>query len=406
MKKTFNINVAGFPFIIDDDAYTLLSDYLDTIEKAFSRQEDGNEVASDIESRIAELLLECTASGSQIISAANVEEVISRVGTPEEMIEDDIRVSVDGTTGETTATVSETERVTPPPYIPPQPPVKRKLYRDPMNAMLGGVCSGFAWYLKLDPTMVRLITVLITIFSVATGGIAYLIFWIVIPEARTPLERMEMMGEEPTVENIGKTVTGNFREDTTQSANSYSNGGFGSTIANICSILVKVLIAIGMILAVIVLGAMIIGLLGCVFALIMFGTSWGGTIFGEMSPFWEEAGNIPVYGVVCGIGSILTIGIPLFLLVRKGWKKAAPLSTSKKTTLTILWIVGFITAATSTGRLVNLSYETERQHEIEYNEKYGQWNEEETTVVESEVMTDSTDASSQEIDSISAPTIP
>lgn len=406
MKKTFNINVAGFPFIIDDDAYTLLSDYLDTIEKAFSRQEDGNEVASDIESRIAELLLECTASGSQIISAANVEEVISRVGTPEEMIEDDIRVSVDGTTGETTATVSETERVTPPPYIPPQPPVKRKLYRDPMNAMLGGVCSGFAWYLKLDPTMVRLITVLITIFSVATGGIAYLIFWIVIPEARTPLERMEMMGEEPTVENIGKTVTGNFREDTTQSANSYSNGGFGSTIANICSILVKVLIAIGMILAVIVLGAMIIGLLGCVFALIMFGTSWGGTIFGEMSPFWEEAGNIPVYGVVCGIGSILTIGIPLFLLVRKGWKKAAPLSTSMKTTLTILWIVGFITAATSTGRLVNLSYETERQHEIEYNEKYGQWNEEETTVVESEVMTDSTDASSQEIDSISAPTIP
>lgn len=406
MKKTFNINVAGFPFIIDDDAYTLLSDYLDTIEKAFSRQEDGNEVASDIESRIAELLLECTASGSQIISAANVEEVISRVGTPEEMIEDDIRVSVDGTTGETTATVSETERVTPPPYIPPQPPVKRKLYRDPMNAMLGGVCSGFAWYLKLDPTMVRLITVLITIFSVATGGIAYLIFWIVIPEARTPLERMEMMGEEPTVENIGKTVTGNFREDTTQSASSYSNGGFGSTIANICSILVKVLIAIGMILAVIVLGAMIIGLLGCVFALIMFGTSWGGTVFGEMSPFWEEAGNIPVYGVVCGIGSILTIGIPLFLLVRKGWKKAAPLSTSMKTTLTILWIVGFITAATSTGRLVNLSYETERQHEIEYNEKYGQWNEKETTVVESEVMTDSTDASSQEIDSISAPTIP
>lgn len=406
MKKTFNINVAGFPFIIDDDAYTLLSDYLDTIEKAFSRQEDGNEVASDIESRIAELLLECTASGSQIISAANVEEVISRVGTPEEMIEDDIRISVDGTTGETTATVSETERVTPPPYIPPQPPVKRKLYRDPMNAMLGGVCSGFAWYLKLDPTMVRLITVLITIFSVATGGIAYLIFWIVIPEARTPLERMEMMGEEPTVENIGKTVTGNFREDTTQSASSYSNGGFGSTIANICSILVKVLIAIGMILAVIVLGAMIIGLLGCVFALIMFGTSWGGTVFGEMSPFWEEAGNIPVYGVVCGIGSILTIGIPLFLLVRKGWKKAAPLSTSMKTTLTILWIVGFITAATSTGRLVNLSYETERQHEIEYNEKYGQWNEKETTVVESEVMTDSTDASSQEIDSISAPTIP
>ena len=222
MKKTFNINVAGFPFIIDDDAYTLLSDYLDTIEKAFSRQEDGNEVASDIESRIAELLLECTSSGSQIVSAANVEEVISRVGKPEEMIEDDINVSADETTGEAKAIVNETESIIPPPYIPPMPPTKRKLYRDPMNAMLGGVCSGLAWYLKLDPTMVRLITVLITIISVATGGIAYLILWIVIPEARTPLERMEMMGEEPTVENIGKTVTGNFRDDATQGSSPHS----------------------------------------------------------------------------------------------------------------------------------------------------------------------------------------
>lgn len=387
MKKTFNINVAGFPFIIDDDAYTLLSDYLDTIEKAFSLQDDGNEVVSDIESRIAELLLECTSAGSQIVSAANVEEVISRVGKPEEMIDDDIKVTLDGDSGNAHISDDKSERITPPPYVPPLPPVKHKLYRDPQNAMLGGVCSGLGWYLKTDPTVVRLITVLLTVLSVATCGIVYLILWIVIPEAITPLERMEMMGEEPTVENIGKTVTGNFREDNRMQQPT-RNVTFGSTLANIFSIIVKVLIIIGMILAVIVLGSLIIGLLGCIFALIMFGTSWGGTVFGEISPFWEEAGNIPVYGVLCGIGGILTIGIPLFLLVRKGWKKSEPLTTSLKTILTILWVAGFITAAFATGRLVNLEYEQSRERNARWEQEERMRAESEKDSLEEEIMTD------------------
>ncbi|MBD5357231.1 MAG: PspC domain-containing protein [Bacteroides sp.] len=362
MKKTFNINVAGFPFTIDEDAYSLLNDYIKTLEHAFEQQEDGTEVVSDIESRIAELLLECTSSGSPIVTLENVEEVISRVGKPEEMFEDEIKVSVNDETGATTVTDSETQRISPPPYIPPLPPLKRKLYRDPQNSMLGGVCSGMAWFLKVDPTWVRLITVILTIASFATCSIAYLILWIVIPEARTPLERMEMMGEEPTVENIGKTVTGNFRDDNHPAAHtSNSANTFGSTIAKIFSILVKVIIVIGMILAVILLGALVIGLLGCVFALIMFGTSWGGTVFGEISPIIEEAGSIPVYGLVCGIGSILTIGIPLYLLIRKGWNNPTPLSGTMKTTLTILWIIGFTTAAITAGRIINIQYEQERK---------------------------------------------
>lgn len=361
MKKTFNINVAGFPFIIDDDAYALLSDYLSTIEHAFTRLEDGAEVVSDIESRIAELLMGYTSSGSPIVNLANVEEVISRVGKPEEMIDEEIDISVNNHTGEATVTDTETERLTPPPYIPPLPPLKRKLYRDPQNAMLGGVCSGFGWYLKVDPTVVRLITVLLTILSVATCGLAYLILWIVIPEATTPLQRMEMMGEEPTVENIGKTVTGSFREDNNTTYHSAPVSTFGTMITTICSIIVKALVIIGMVIAVIVLGALVIGLLGCVFALIMFGTSWGGTVFGEFSPIWEEAGNIPVYGVLCGIGSILILGIPLFLLVKKGFKNPTPLSGSMKTTLIIIWVIGFIIAAVAAGRIINIEYERERQ---------------------------------------------
>ncbi|MDE6444767.1 MAG: PspC family transcriptional regulator, partial [Muribaculaceae bacterium] len=89
MKKTFSINIAGFPFIIDEDAYTLLNDYLKTIEHAFSRQEDAREIVSDIEGRVAELLMEQVAEGSQIITINQVEEVITRIGKPEDMLEED-----------------------------------------------------------------------------------------------------------------------------------------------------------------------------------------------------------------------------------------------------------------------------------------------------------------------------
>lgn len=359
MKKTFTINVAGFPFTIDDDAYTLLNDYLDTIEHAFARQDDARELVDDIESRVAELLLELTSSGSSIVSAENVENVIQRIGQPEEMIEEDVSLSIDlDGTAEESVKYSK-DSATPPPYIPPAPAVKKKLFRDPQNAMLGGVCSGFAYYLNADPTAVRLITVLLTVLSVATTGIAYLILWIVMPEARTPYERMQMMGESPTMENIGKSVTENFREDNSQVQQHYAtvkNAGFGDSLASFFGMCAKTFVIIGLIIAIPLLIAMVIVLIGCIFALIIFGTSWGWSIFGESTPSWyASAGTIPLWGITCGIGCILALGIPLYLLVRMGLKKKTPLSKNIRNTLIILWAAGLITGGYSTGRIINLS---------------------------------------------------
>lgn len=361
MKKTCNINVAGFPFTIDDDAYALLDNYLITIENAFAAEEDTRELAADIESRIAELLQERTSAGSSIITALDVEEVIARVGQPEEIIADDDSISITtdncGEPDRTTGTIA-----TPPPYVAP---VKKKLYRDPADAMVGGVCAGLAWYLNADPTFVRLITLIITLLSVATGGIAYLVMWIVVPEARTPLERMQMMGKQPTVENIGKTVTDTFREDSQQPwSQTHPDSSFGGTLASLIGNFTRVLIIIGLIIGVPLLVALVIGLIGCVFTLIMFGTSFGTSLFGGEIPEWyAEAGSIPVYGVVCGIGSILTLGIPLFILVRMGLKKnGAQLSKGVRNTLLALWIIGFITAAVSTGRIISLAQEEQHFH--------------------------------------------
>ncbi|MDE6753622.1 MAG: PspC domain-containing protein [Muribaculaceae bacterium] len=351
MKKTFSINVAGFPFTIDEDAYILLNDYLQAIEHAFSKEEDATEIINDIEGRVAELLAERTAEGSPIITVNDVEEVISRIGKPEEMVEADEEIVI-------TENV-RTGGPTPPPYIPPLPPVKKKLFRDPQNAMLGGVCSGLAWYMNIDPTVVRLATVLLTILSASTVGIAYIILWIVVPEARTPLERLQMMGEQPTMANIAKTVTGTFREETGNVTPSNHRNNFGDALASFFGICAKVLIIIGLIIGIPCLIGLVLGLLGCIFALITFLT---GITFDSVMPEWyQEAGTIPIWGILCGIGCILTIGIPLFILIRMGLKKRmAPLSKGVRNTLVIVWILGFILAGFSTGKIVNIATELDK----------------------------------------------
>lgn len=377
MKKTFNINVAGFPFIIDDDAYTLLDNYLQTIENAFAGNDETRELANDIESRVAELLMERTSTNSPIVSVADVEEVISRVGQPEEIMEEDETISIKTPGGDNAAKEDAKNAATPPPYIPPVTPIKKKLFRDPQNTMIGGVCSGLAWYLNMDPTIVRLLTVLITMISMFSGAIAYLILMLVVPEAKTPLERMQMMGEEPTVKNIGKTVTDNFRYDNTSASpqKTAQPSSFAATTTTVLGILANILLMIGLVIAVIVLISMAIGLIGCLFALIVFGTSWGGTLIGENTPCrFEAAGTIPVYGVLCGIGGILALGIPLYVLVRRGFKKdKAHLTPGVRNTLIALCALGFIMAAVSTGRIINLQSQQEeerwlrQEHTIEHD---------------------------------------
>lgn len=364
MKKTFNINVAGFPFTIDDDAYTLLSDYLDTIEHAFSRIDDSDELVNDIENRVAELLIECTSSGSTIVTAKDVEEVIRRVGQPEEMVEEDetLNISLDKGTESVEETIKET--VTPPPYIPPLPPIKKKLYRDPQNAILGGVCSGLAHYFNAEPSTIRLITVLLTVVSVSTMGIAYLILWIVYPEAKTPYERLQMLGEQPTFENIGKTVTNSFKEEASQGQPDapVKSHNFGDTLANFFGICAKVLVILGLIIAVPLLIAMVTVLIGLIFALIAFGTGMEIPWLGNTIPDWyEEIGHLPFWGIICGIGCILTLGIPLYLLIRLGLKKnKTPMSNTLKTSLVIIWILGLIGGAVATGRVLNIASELDK----------------------------------------------
>lgn len=371
MKKTLNINLAGYPFTIDEDAYNLLKDYLDTIRYAFETHDDTAELAADIESRVAEILIEKEAGGFRIVSREEISRVIERIGRPSEFIEieDTVDNSIDSDNENLTLTENiKEEKISPPPYNPQyqysrNPFSRKKIFRDPENSMLGGVCSGLASYLHIDVTIVRLITVLLFFLSASTVAIAYIILWIVIPEARTPLQRMQMMGEDPTVENIGKTVTENHHKSENQGNVPEEKKGFTGFLSKLFSIFVKCVIILGLVIAIPLIIALGAGLLGCVIAAFVIGVAIIGGISGPSYGMFDSTmeGELVLFILLAVIGGIITVGIPLWLFIRKMWKKKDVNSDpAYRRALLIIWLCGIALVSIFTVKAVKKTHQMEK----------------------------------------------
>ena len=188
MKTTIKINLSGQIFTLDEDAYQMLKDYLDAISKRFRDMEEGSEIITDIESRIAELFQLRISEKKEVIIMEDVREVIEIMGQPEDFDEGE---DSEDEPGRQTRSGKKT----------------RKLYRDPDNSVIGGVASGLAAYFGMDIWLMRLLWVIIFL---ATGGgvmlILYIVLWIAVPKASTATEKLEMRGEKVTVENIERTI--------------------------------------------------------------------------------------------------------------------------------------------------------------------------------------------------------
>jgi phage shock protein PspC (stress-responsive transcriptional regulator) len=187
MKITLSINLGGFSFNIDEDAYSELKRYLKNLELHFAGEESSSEILSDIESRMAELFRTKLTSYKQVITIEDVNSVISVLGTPEDISEKE------GT--------SARDKFSSPGY--------HRMYRDPDHRMIGGVCAGMAAYWNMDPWIVRLIFVVITMLG-GLGLLIYLILYIVLPEAKTTAQKIEMKGEPVNINNIKDSVKKEF----------------------------------------------------------------------------------------------------------------------------------------------------------------------------------------------------
>lgn len=195
MKKTLTINLAGMVYHIDDDAFQRLKNYLDILEQKFRKEPDVNELISDIESRIAELLSERLGNTRQVVTNDDIGYVIGILGEPE-VISDEQKSSESTYSSGTWKQTKQTYR---------------RMYRDPDSRVLGGVCSGLAAYWNIDPTIIRVI--IIVLFLVGGSGLLiYLILWIVMPEAQTTAQKLEMRGEAVTVDSIKDFIRDEFEQ--------------------------------------------------------------------------------------------------------------------------------------------------------------------------------------------------
>lgn len=193
MNKTVNINLANTFFHIDEEAYAKLRRYLESIKKSFSGTPGSDEIIADIETRIAELFSEKLEHDRQVITMKEVDEMISVMGQPEDyhVDEDLFEDPVDGRES------SETKR-------------SKKLFRDWDNKYIGGVCAGLEHYLGLDALWIRIIFLVLAIFGSGFGLILYFVLWILVPEATTTAEKLDMRGEPINISNIEKKVKEGF----------------------------------------------------------------------------------------------------------------------------------------------------------------------------------------------------
>jgi phage shock protein PspC (stress-responsive transcriptional regulator) len=193
MNKIQHINVGGHPFSINEDAFHKLDQYLVRLNKHFSSSDGAKEIMEDIESRIAELFKEYLLGGS-IVTLDHVDKMIGVMGTPD-------RIESGST---------ERDEYT---YSNDQYRTGKRLFRDPYDKKISGVCSGIAHYFGIeDPTWVRVAFVFFGIWGF--GILLYILLIFLVPQAYSPADRLAMKGEPINIQNIADKVEEEIEEMT------------------------------------------------------------------------------------------------------------------------------------------------------------------------------------------------
>ena len=247
MKKTLSINLSGLVFTIDEDAYNKLQTYLHKLSEHFKDESD-REIISDVETRIAEIFTERLNKNRTVVTLEDVDYVISTLGNPNQF--DDENDIEDNSENESKSNNSKNKKR------------HRKFYRDVDNQIFGGVAAGLASYTGIDVSFIRIIFILLTIFSFSWMIVIYVILWIICPAAKTTSQKLEMQGIEPSIENIKEYIN---KMDIKNNVSS-----IGSAFGKFLKIFFKILaIIIGVIFCSVLIG--VLGLLIVVSLSIIFG---------------------------------------------------------------------------------------------------------------------------------------
>ena len=356
MNKTININLGGFFFHIDEVAYQKLRRYLESISKSLSDDPQGkNEIIADIEARISELLSEKITDARQVVNEGDIDDIIVIMGQPEDYAEAEQEYN-DSSYSYNRNSASG-----------------KKLFRDGDDKFLGGVASGIAHYFDIDTIWIRL-GLLALFFGAGFGILVYIILWILLPEAKTTAEKLQMEGEPVNIDNIEKKIREEFNNvsenvsvlankasekikdgasefsekmNKTFSSKTTKNNGLQDFLDTLGKIILAIFKVVGKFIGIIIIFVSAAVILSLVIGGFSVGSlEWLNVdgAFLQYPQFFHDS-VIPIW--VLTLSAFLLVGIPFLILFILGLRilSSSVQKISKPTSLTLLgiWIVALLT---------------------------------------------------------------
>ena len=378
MKKNITINLFGTLYCIDEDAYALLQKYTDSMKSYFARQEGGEEIADDIEHRVAELMWQKKEEGNEAIDLDMIKEIIAKIGNPAEidgMEEEEVPKgrsfdeqygansfgssttanggSVSGNSG--TSASSKEKKDEGSAWDKFMNALKdTHLYRDPNDKKLGGVCSGLAHCYGGDSTVWRFGVLALSIIFLSVDWpfwmpdilcviipLIYSALWIIMPEAQTTEDRLRMKGKEVTPESLNEEI---LRETASESETSTLHAA-KQVKQNNNSGCLKVLL--GSILLIIGF-PFIISLIAVIFAIGVTAFAIGGAATGLLGDLLTSTPFEALPSLLGGMKWVIILGlisalivcvIPIYCIIRLLRSSEKKMSAWSIVTLIVIWVL-------------------------------------------------------------------
>ena len=225
MNEVIKINLGRQVFTLEINARQDLMTYINAIKKEIGQ----NDLMDEIENRMAELLLEKGLSSEKVVLKKDIEYLKEQLGSPKDFKDDE------------TVTENQTETAS------------KKLYRDTDNALIAGVASGLGAYFGIDPLLFRIAFVVLLFITFGGGILLYILLWILIPEAKTSSEKLQMTGKPVNIQQLKQLTENN---DVTGAAKRFGNH-IGPIINNFLSFILKLVGTLISIFGLILIFAMI-----------------------------------------------------------------------------------------------------------------------------------------------------
>lgn len=368
MKKNISINIFGTIYAIDEDAYQLLDKYINGMKTYFRNKEGGEEIADDIEHRVAELLWEEKMNGMEAVNIETVRNIINKIGNASE-IDNNSETSEEGSNGNAEGGKAGAKK----PGTEDNNLLNqilnhiktRRLYRNEKSKVLGGVCSGLAEYFGgVGVTMLRLAVVMVFIvlltsnFAASVVPIVYCLLWAIVPAAQTHEDWLRMKGEEVNAENIKKQIMDEASTQEKPQQKCKSGINYGGCM--------KTILSIALFIIIIHMMFPLVGLTITAVALLMYETGMlelPRQILEE--PIYNDvmsADCMPILWVAL-VSGIIVLGIAIYALGRFIWGKGKAMTMPVKISMATIWLIALATLICSVSMCsMNINMKISERH--------------------------------------------